>query len=499
MNYTKIDESFCLVQGSPAELKEAWRTLSVQKPDANFDPLVKIGYKDPYVHFAEIDRERNGLKVLTGHLQALHLEYENTSAFSLDSLKSYLTSIIPELPFKPHDFQLRCLLESLRCSRKLALCCTGSGKSLIIALMLDYLTKQNLRCLLLVPNINLLTQFRNDIESYHLSDLLEEIEICGDGNKPNFEKRCVISTWQSMVRLMDQAQFDVCIADECHRIASDVASLVPISLGHCKYRFGFTGTMPEDPVLNFRMRGVFGEPERFIRASDLIRRGLGTPIEIRPVIFTYTGSALQELRDLPQWNQKLKFLKEYPERNDFITKLSLGLRAKGDNTLVLFSHTQHGKDLFKLLMAKLYPEVQVRDRDITGKKSFEFQEQYNIFFVNGEDDAKTRELTRVSLEDRTGCILVANYALLSTGVNIKRLNNLVFASPLKAYTTITQSIGRGIRKCTGKDVFRVYDLVDSTGVRKPTGVFYRQYQHRFSTSYVPEGYDIKEQLVTFHG
>lgn len=491
----KLNASYSLVKGTQDELRTAWQKLSVQMPDANFDPLVKIGYKDPYVHFAEIDRSNNALRVLNGHLQLLGIEAFSTSEFSLDSIKEYLKETIPELPFKPFDFQLKCLIDCLQSGTKLALCCTGSGKSLIIALMLDYLVKQGKRCLLLVPNINLLTQFRNDIESYNLNDILQEVELCGDGNKPTFTKLCVISTWQSMVRIMDQANFDACIADECHRVASDVASLVPISLEHCKYRYGFTGTMPEDPILNFKLLGIFGAPKRFIRACDLIQRGLGTPIEIRPIIFTYVGDDVQELRQLPRWNQKLKFLKEFQERNEFITKLACSLRSKGENTLVLFSHTQHGKDLFKLIMSKLYPEIEVNDKDITGKKSFEFQEKYNVYFINGEDDAKTREMTRTALEETKGSILVANYALLSTGVNIKRLNNLIFASPLKAYTTITQSIGRGIRKCDGKSVFRVYDLVDSTGIRKPTGVFYRQYMHRMETSYRPEGYQVKESFV----
>ena len=75
---------------------------------------------------------------------------------------------------------------------------------------------------------------------------------------------------------------------------------------------------------------------------------------------------------------------------------------------------------------------------------------------------------------------------------LKQLNNLIFASPLKAYTTITQSIGRGIRKCDGKTVFTVYDLVDNTGIRRDCGIFMKQYLHRVRTSYEPEGYPISQ-------
>ena len=88
-------------------------------------------------------------------------------------------------------------------------------------------------------------------------------------------------------------------------------------------------------------------------------------------------------------------------------------------------------------------------------------------------------------------ILISNYPIMSTGVNIKRLFNLVFISPLKAYTTITQSIGRGLRLHPDKKVFRVFDLVDDFNNKKC--VFYRQYNERKRHSYHSEGYPITEK------
>ena len=95
------------------------------------------------------------------------------------------------------------------------------------------------------------------------------------------------------------------------------------------------------------------------------------------------------------------------------------------------------------------------------------------------------------IEERNS-ILIANYALLSTGVNLRKLHSLVLTSPLKAYTTITQSIGRGMRLHPSKKEFVVYDLIDNFGIRKPGGVFYKQYEHRKKTSYQSEEYPIYE-------
>lgn len=89
-------------------------------------------------------------------------------------------------------------------------------------------------------------------------------------------------------------------------------------------------------------------------------------------------------------------------------------------------------------------------------------------------------------------ILFSNYAILGTGVNIKQLHNLILASPMKSYTTITQSIGRGMRLHPSKTEFNVYDLVDNFGIRGINGIFVKQYEHRKSRSYYPEEYPIKE-------
>lgn len=89
-------------------------------------------------------------------------------------------------------------------------------------------------------------------------------------------------------------------------------------------------------------------------------------------------------------------------------------------------------------------------------------------------------------------VLISNFQLLSTGVNIKKLHNIVLASPLKSYTTVTQSIGRGMRLHESKKVFSVYDLVDSTNFKNLGGPFYKQYLHRKATSYNPEKFPINE-------
>jgi superfamily II DNA or RNA helicase len=48
----------------------------------------------------------------------------------------------------------------------------------------------------------------------------------------------------------------------------------------------------------------------------------------------------------------------------------------------------------------------------------------------------------------------------STGINIKRLHNIIFASPSKSQIRVLQSIGRGLRKSEDGIDTKVYDIAD---------------------------------------
>lgn len=141
--------------------------------------------------------------------------------------------------------------------------------------------------------------------------------------------------------------------------------------------------------------GLFGNPKTFIRTQELIEKGLGTPLKVNSIILQYSKETKGIISKLKQFQSKFKFLREFAPRNEFIANLSH--RLKG-NSLVLFSMTDHGKELYRRIFLKKYPDFPEKDIKITGKKSFEFQEQHGVYFINGEDNAKTREQTRKVLE-----------------------------------------------------------------------------------------------------
>ena len=151
MKIEKLNESFSQITGTESELQNIANRLKVEEPGAFFNPLVKRGFKSPFIYFTK--KFNDSLIVYNGHLRLIGHPEVLKSDFTLNEIKEYLESVIPILPFKPYDYQLRCFIESILNVKHINLLCTGSGKSLGIALLLDFFLKHNKRCLLLVPNI----------------------------------------------------------------------------------------------------------------------------------------------------------------------------------------------------------------------------------------------------------------------------------------------------------------------------------------------------------
>ena len=112
------------------------------------------------------------------------------------------------------------------------------------------------------------------------------------------------------------------------------------------------------------------------------------------------------------------------------------------NTLILFSRVEgHGRVLFDLINNNIL-------------------EQRQTFFVHGGVDAEDRENVREITERENNAIIVASYGTFSTGINIKNLHNVIFASPSKSRIRNLQSIGRVLRKGDSKTQAVLYDIAD---------------------------------------
>jgi len=135
----------------------------------------------------------------------------------------------------------------------------------------------------------------------------------------------------------------------------------------------------------------------------------------------------------------MDFIVRHEKRNNFITNLALDLDG---NSLVLFQYVEkHGKPLYDLIKNKAHSKRKV-------------------FYVSGETGVDVREEIRRITEGEKNAIIVASLGTFSTGINIRNLHNIIFASPSKSQIKILQSIGRGLRRSEDGRTTRLYDLAD---------------------------------------
>jgi len=136
--------------------------------------------------------------------------------------------------------------------------------------------------------------------------------------------------------------------------------------------------------------------------------------------------------------EELEYLVTNDVRNKFIIDLCRNIPG---NTLCLFQLVEkHGKVLYE------QANNVIKDR--------------KVFFVYGGTDTKTRENIRSIVEDEKNSIIIASYGTFSTGINIRNINNIVFASPSKSKIRVLQSIGRGLRISKNKNSILVFDIAD---------------------------------------
>lgn len=487
LNSSFVQLNFNEMEASQNALKTLKQTLQVERAGWQYDYMVKIGRKSKYDVFYQ-EYGENTLVLDSGLLDLPPvqeiLQLKESEIQDDPKIDEYLEDILESdiLPFAPYAYQIEACRKALNKKRKLSLMCTGSGKSLTISLCLEYFRRKGLKGVLVVPNINLLTQFANDIKSYNLNELHSSIITFGGGSKKLKQLKesnsslqagdLVITTWQSLSKLEPDffKSIDFIICDEVHKFSSSCTSQLVQDSGFAEYKLGFTGTLPDSKSQKLTLIGLFGMPENIITSSQLIEEGRGTPIHITGVKLKHTAYTAEEFSRYGEYLDKLKVMLNAEGRNQIIANIALqASRRKEGSTLVLFTLIEHGFEIFKEIAKRKGLSVQEDTPDLETMKA------YGVYFMSGQSSAKDRETIRHLMDQDSEAILVANYALLSTGVNIKSLRYAIFASPVKSGVVVAQSLGRGIRLNEGKQTFNVYDIVDVIG---GSGMFARQYNHR---------------------
>ena len=442
----KKNEVYVTVKAEPAICQELSDLFTFDVPGAKFMPQYRSKYWDGKIRlFSPATGEIYGGLVdkITSWARKSEytVEFENNEYYgtpfeeneiiSKEWVKEYMKKISRH---KPRDYQINAVYDALRYNRKLLISPTASGKSLMIYAVVRYFAEKGKKVLLVVPTTSLVEQMYKDFIDYGWNVEKYCHRIYAGKEKTN-ENPVTITTWQSIYKLRRPffKDFDVAIGDEAHLFKSKSLVSIMTKMDDAKYRYGFTGTLSGSQTHKWVLEGLFGPSYKVTQTKELIDKGHLSKLQIRVLILKHKDQKFETYED------EIQYIISHTKRNRFIKNLALDLKG---NTLILFSRVAtHGEILYESINSSV-------------------QGSRKVFYVHGGIEAQERERIREITENENNAIIVASYGTFSTGINIKRLHNVIFASPSKSRIRNLQSIGRVLRKGDGKLKAVLYDIAD---------------------------------------
>ena len=443
---SKKNEVFLQVQAEPHVYYELADQFTFDVPGAKFSPAYKKKFWDGkirlfstqtgQIYVGLLDRvvqfcKDHGYSYEFTNNKHYGTPFEVNEGISKEGVKDYMDAICKH---KPRDYQIDGVYDALRHNRKLLISPTASGKSLMIYSIVRYYVERKQNTLIVVPTTSLVEQMYKDFADYgwDVGSFCHKIYA---GRERETDSQVIITTWQSIYKLPRKyfERFSVVVGDEAHQFKSKSLISIMTKLHQCKYRFGFTGTLDGTQTHKWVLEGLFGPSYKIIKTDELMKKGHLAKLDINVLLLKHPPNKFEN------FEEEVQYIITHNRRNNFIKNLALDLKG---NTLILFARVEgHGEPLYELINSNTN-----NDR--------------HVFFVHGGVDTESRESVREITEQEKDAIIIASYGTFSTGINIKNLHNVIFASPSKSRIRNLQSIGRVLRKGNKKTKATLYDIAD---------------------------------------
>lgn len=305
---------------------------------------------------------------------------------------------------------------------------TGAGKTILTCGLAYAHASAGARVLIIVPSTSLIIQTKADFTHFKL-DVGEY-----SGDLKDVDHQYVVSTWQTLKNTPEiMSLFQCVIVDEAHGVRGNVLTDLLINHGrHIPYRYGVTGTMPEQPADYKAVEAACGPVRKTITTKWLIDNGYLSTLNIN----IYQLNEDIPINYFPDYDAECTYL-ERPERALWIADLIqvLGSTETKNNVLVLVGSKKLGKMLRDLIPDSIY--------------------------LDGDVKSTKRAVVYKHFEEADNVTAIATFGIASTGISIDRIDHLVLIDVGKSYIRVMQSIGRGVRKGRGKTHVEVHDIASN--------------------------------------
>jgi superfamily II DNA or RNA helicase len=338
------------------------------------------------------------------------------------------------------DYQLTAVKHILENKRAVIESATSSGKSAIIYMAARYLlgSKEVKKILMIFPTSSLTMQIFSDFKDYSGINGWKVEEHCHmvfSGQEKDIDRQITFSTWQSIYKNPPSFfnSYDAIFIDETHLCAAKSLSGIMEKATNVKYRIGLTGTLQKAKAHALTIQGLLGKSIKISTTAELMKTGNVADLKITCLLLNHPAE-IRKFCNKIKYQDEIAYLIENEKRNKFISNLAKSLKG---NVMILFTQLVQGEALCELL----------KDR--------------NVYFIHGGVSPQQREKMRLEIEKSDDAIAICSYGTTSTGVSIKRLHHVIFASPSKSEIRVLQSLGRGLRIGEGKSTAKLWDIADN--------------------------------------
>lgn len=377
----------------------------------------------------------------------------------ISSINKYICSnnIISEI-LREHQKQI--ILSCLKHKRGIIKAPTGSGKSYCIAELIRLFNNDNLRILITVPTINLLSQMTKDINDYYKLNNLKELEIgkVGDGNY-NF-KNITIGIPNSLCKLDKTKEYlntiNVLISDEVHLSANPTYASIVEECNNRVVSLGMSATPEVADGTGIFLEGFFGPTICSITESQMIQKEIilepkfcfyTSPMGFLPNPLVKNASNISNLSDahryklMPQVYNCLIINNE--GRNNIIINKAQEQINKNNGPIIIIVNKVNGEGNHADVLNKLL-----------------IQHGINLPIISGYISKKKRENILEDLKNNNIPGVIAGPKVLTAGISIPSLSCIIMAGAGKSDNDFIQRVGRLLRKKEGKERPLVIDFID---------------------------------------
>ncbi len=230
------------------------------------------------------------------------------------------------------------------------------------------------------------------------------------------------------------SQCQLLIIDETH-IAAEIIEEISVRAKNAYYKCGLSGTPQRMDNQDIRMFGATGPVIHRVTSSDLIKRGF----LVKPYIYTIDIDFVD--KSAPSYQETYKnAIVNNQQKNELIRDLAEDMHSQGRPTIIMVERIEHGKILEEMIENCLF----VPGGDGSDDKPIPDEEL----------DYRKYQLDRLEKNE----IIMCATSWCFTGIDAPKISCIILACSIGSPNTITQQIGRGLRKAEDKSDCVIFDF-----------------------------------------